>query len=212
MPLEIRPATAADAKRAAEIESAAYAPNPFNAVLFPGPFPPNVLDGRAGQLAAELEKDPTARWFKVVDTDLPEPEQMISFAKWHIYADGPPPPSPRNFGPFCNVEACELLFGSVATQRARVLEGRPYVYLHLLHTDPKHQRRGAGGMLVQWGVEEARRLGLIAYLDASEEGHLMYQKHGFRDIELLSLDMSQWGPTQKHNIWSMIWDPSEPAV
>ncbi|KAI1376341.1 acyl-CoA N-acyltransferase [Hypoxylon crocopeplum] len=211
MPLELQPAIEADARRSAEIESAAYAPNPFNRILFPGPFPPEVLDGRASQLAAELKRDDTTHWFKVVDTDLPEAEQMIAFAKWHIYTEMPRPTT-RTFGPGCNVEACEMLFGGIAKQRVRILGDRQYVYLSLLHTDPKHQGRGAGGILVKWGVEEARKLGFITYLESSESGHALYKKCGFRDVECLTLDMSKWGATEKHNTWSMICDPTELAA
>lgn len=125
MPLELRPADGSDARRAADIESAAYAPNPFNRILFPGPFPPGVLDGRARQLVAELDSDGSTRWFKVVDTDLPPKEQTVAFAKWHVY-DKSPKPTPRTFGAGCNVEACELLFGGMAKQRVRILGDRPY--------------------------------------------------------------------------------------
>ncbi|KAI1103305.1 acyl-CoA N-acyltransferase [Jackrogersella minutella] len=206
MPLELQPATAADARRSAEIEAAAYAPNPFNLILFPGPFPANALDGRASHLAAELESDATTRWYKAVDTDLPDGEQMIAFSKWHVYTEKPKPASPRTFGPGCNAEACGLLFSGIAKQRARILRDRPYVFIANLHTDPKHQGRGAGGMLVRRAVEEARKLGMVAYLDSSEAGHELYKKCGFRDIECLSIDLSKWGATEMHRNWSMMCD------
>ena len=96
--------------------------------------------------------------------------------------------------------ACRLFFLSFFTHRL--------LDLKLLHTDPKHQGRGAGGMLVRWGVEEARRRGVPAYLESSEAGHSLYRKYGFRDLELQSLDFSRWGATQKHNTWAMIYEPS----
>ncbi|KAI1767579.1 acyl-CoA N-acyltransferase [Hypoxylon sp. FL1150] len=214
MPLELCPADGSDARRAAEIESTAYAPNPFYKILFPGPFPPEALHGRAQQLLAELKGDSSTRWFKVVDTDLPEgPEQMIAFAKWHIYSETPKPtPTPRTFGAGCNAEACELLFGGITKQRVRILGDGPYFFLSLLHTDPKHQGRGAGGMLTEWGVQEARKHNMIAYLESSESGHSLYKKCGFRDVECLSIDMSKWGATEKHTTWSMICDASETAA
>lgn len=126
MPLRLCPADESDARRAADIEHVAYTPNPVNGILFPGPFPPDVLDWRAQQLASDLEGDSSTRWLKVVDTDLPEgPEQMIAFAKWHIYSESPKP-TPRTFGAGCNAEACELLFGGIAKQRVRILGDQPY--------------------------------------------------------------------------------------
>ena len=61
-------------------------------------------------------------------------------------------------------------------------------------------------MLVRWGVEEAKRRGVPAYLESSEAGHSLYQKCGFRDLELLSVDLSKWGATRKHNTWAMIYE------
>ncbi|KAK7752439.1 hypothetical protein SLS62_005592 [Diatrype stigma] len=203
MPLELRPATEADAAREAEIEALAYAPNPFNHILFPGPFPPGAMAARAAELAAELREDGDAgRWLKVVDTDLGE--GAVAWARWHIYADsGRPRPTPRRrtFGPGSNVEACELLFDGIDEQKERLIGERPCVY-------PKHQGRGAGGMLVNWGIEEAKRRGLPAYLVSSEAGHPLYQKWGFRDLGLLRVDFSKWGATEKQNNWVMIYEPS----
>ncbi|RYP76180.1 hypothetical protein DL771_002004 [Monosporascus sp. 5C6A] len=206
MPLELRSATQEDALRAAEIEALAFAPSAFNSVLFPGPFPPDANEARAAELIQQLREDATMRWLKVVDTDL-EGEPMVSFAKWHVYPEKPPPARPRTFGPGSNPQACEMLFGGIDKLRSRLMGERPYVYLKLLQTDPKHQGRGAGAMLVKWGVEEAKRLGLPAFLESSEEGHSLYQKCGFRDLELQSLDFSKWGATKKLNTWAMIYEP-----
>ncbi|KAJ8060886.1 hypothetical protein OCU04_009967 [Sclerotinia nivalis] len=46
-------------------------------------------------------------------------------------------------------------------------------------TDPKHQKRGAGSMLVKWGVNMADSLNGEAYLEATEMGRPVYEKFGF---------------------------------
>ena len=127
MPLELRPATEEDAIRAAEIEHLAYAGNPFERILFPGPFPPTDDGGRAVQLLDDLRGDPTTRWLKVVDTDTTG-ETMIAFARWHMYTEDEPPRSAlRAFGPGCNEEACAALFGGIHEQRTRLMGERLYV-------------------------------------------------------------------------------------
>ncbi|KAI1093698.1 acyl-CoA N-acyltransferase [Rostrohypoxylon terebratum] len=209
MPLELQQATEADAHRSTEIDRAAHANNKFNPILFPGPHPPDALDHRAKGLVGELKNDPTVRWSKVVDTDLPEGEQMIAFSKWHIYTEPPPPPPLRDFGPWANAEACKLLFGGIREQDTRLWGDKPRVHMALLHTDPKHQGRGAGRMLVKQVVDEARKLGLIASLHSSAAGHELYKKCGFRDMTVLSTDMSKWGAPEMHYIWAMEWNPSE---
>ncbi|OCK76718.1 hypothetical protein K432DRAFT_305732, partial [Lepidopterella palustris CBS 459.81] len=60
-----------------------------------------------------------------------------------------------------------------------------------VHRD--HQRKGAGTMLMQWGMERAAEMGLPAYLEASHEGYPLYKKLGFRDIAELVVKAEVWG-------------------
>lgn len=84
------------------------------------------------------------------------------------------------------------------------------VDLHILVTDPKHQRRGAGLQLMTPGMQEAVRLGVPVYLESSEPGHPLYKKAGFKDIEERRVDFSKFGESQPHLTWAMIWElPSQ---
>lgn len=76
--------------------------------------------------------------------------------------------------------------------------------LKLLHTDPSHQRRGAGSMLLEWGIAESKRLGLPAYLEASEEGFPLYEKHGWRVVDTLVVDFSKWGGPSRNETMLML--------
>ncbi|KAI0103724.1 acyl-CoA N-acyltransferase [Nemania sp. FL0031] len=212
MPLVLQPATEADAVRAAQIEREAYAPNPFNPVLFPGPFPepPAGRNPRAEEMAKQLREDPSTRWLKVVDTDLEETDdnkQMIGFAQWNINDGSQPSQPPRGFGPGCNVEACEALFGGLHKLRAKHYGSVKHVHLRLLHVHPDHQRKGAGKLMVMWGVEEAKKLGLPAFLESSEEGHSLYLKCGFRDIDMQTIDFTKWGKAANHVNYVMALEP-----
>lgn len=51
--------------------------------------------------------------------------------------------------------------------------------LQMLSTAPKHQKRGAGSMLVKKGLEIADEKGLNAVLEASPAGAPLYKKHGY---------------------------------
>ncbi|KAI0908891.1 acyl-CoA N-acyltransferase [Ustulina deusta] len=207
MPLELQFATEADAERVAQIEREAYGPNEFSSVLFPGPFPEPApgKTTRAEELAKTLREDPSTRWLKIVDTDLDPTEdnkQMIGFAQWNINDGSQPPPKPRVFGPGCNVEACEAVFTSIQKARLQYSE-KKHVHLRLLHVDPEHQRRGAGTMLVRWGLEEAKKLGLPAFLESSRAGHSLYLRCGFRDIDVHSVDFTKWGKPAMHITYIM---------
>ncbi|KAI1369335.1 acyl-CoA N-acyltransferase [Xylaria arbuscula] len=208
MPLELQPALEADAERVAEIEREAYGPNEFSSVLFPGPFPepvPGAKNSRAEELAKAYREDPSIRWLKVVDTDLAPTEDnkhMIGFAQWNINDGSQPPLAPRVFHVGCNREACEAVFSSLDGIRQSRYNIK-HVHLKLLHVDPKHQRRGAGAMLVNWGVEEAKKLGLPAYLESSPAGHSLYMRAGFRDIDVHSIDFTKWGKASNHITYIM---------
>lgn len=132
MPLILREATAADARRGAELEGLAFGPGANGgeggSVLFPGPFPPNSNEIHGESMAKQLEADETTRWCKIIDTDIPEDaanNQMLAFAKWHFYTDGPRPVS-HDQGPGSNPEACEAFFGGMEQARMRIMGDRPF--------------------------------------------------------------------------------------
>ena len=64
--------------------------------------------------------------------------------------------------------------------------------LGVLLTDPKYQRRAAGGMLTDWRLEIAVELKLPAYLDFPPYGHKVYHCCGFRDVDTTILDKSKY--------------------
>ncbi|KAJ4393105.1 hypothetical protein N0V93_002312 [Gnomoniopsis smithogilvyi] len=208
MPLELRPAVEADMYRAAVIEREAYSPLETNTILFPGPFPSDVLNYRAEGWKKQA-RDPNTSCFKVIDTELAEEEQLIAFSLWtHHDTNNPiPPVVPRQFPPGANADACELLFGRLDELRPKHMADRAHVFFSTLHTDPKHQGRGAATMLLRRCMENAAQRGLPIYLNASPLGHGMYLRHQFRDIETLVTDFSQWGAKNLHNVFAMIKEP-----
>lgn len=223
MVLRVEPATEADARRAVAIEDLAYASNPAGPCLFPGPHADDGGDDgpppRVGKLIESLRADPSCRWVKVVDTDLPPGDEgrMIAFSAWYVWESPRPPSPPDTWGPGTNPEACEAFFGAMRERRNARFADKPFVCkfsfsppfppwavdrlsvitrwpdLKLLHTHPDHQKRGAGSMLLRWGASEADRLGLESYLEASPEGKPLYAKCGFRELETLVTDFSAWG-------------------
>lgn len=79
--------------------------------------------------------------------------------------------------------------------------------LKLLHTDPDHQRRGAGSKCLEWGTAEADRLGLVSYLEASEEGRPLYEKFGFKEVDRIVVDLSKWGSPIEATAYLMAREP-----
>lgn len=64
-------------------------------------------------------------------------------------------------------------------------------------------------MLLKWGAAEADRLGLPSYLEASEEGRPLYEKHGFRSVGKLVTDFSKWNGPADAEVVLMVRPPSD---
>jgi len=61
-------------------------------------------------------------------------------------------------------------------------------------TRPSWRRKGAASMLVEWGVQQAKKTNAYAGLEASADGRPVYAKYGFQQVgPLIELDCSQFG-------------------
>lgn len=79
--------------------------------------------------------------------------------------------------------------------------------MYLLQTDPAYQRKGLGKLLLKHGLDLADSEGRKAYIEASEDGHPVYLKLGFRDVDLVKVDLSKWGGKEPGITWVMVRDP-----
>ncbi|KAK2004380.1 acetyltransferase [Colletotrichum falcatum] len=204
MGIEIQAVVEADMRRCAEIENLAFAGSPLNQVLMLGGLPENMSEVRASDLAKQLREDATVRMFKAVDTELSDDSAIIGWCKFNVYADGMPEPKRRSWPPGYNEEACRMLYVGMDEMRKRLMAGKPSVYIGILVTDPKHQRRGAGLQLMKPGMQEGVRLGIPVYLESSAAGHHLYTKVGFKDIEERRVDFGKFGVELIHSNWAMI--------
>jgi GNAT superfamily N-acetyltransferase len=65
--------------------------------------------------------------------------------------------------------------------------------IYFVMTVPQARRQGIGAMITLAALREARELGYgVAVLGASEAGHLVYQRLGFRDF--CDIDIYEWHP------------------
>jgi ribosomal protein S18 acetylase RimI-like enzyme len=72
-------------------------------------------------------------------------------------------------------------------------------YLSRLAVDPAFQRRGIGGMLLDWGLRIAKEENVPVGLTSSPQGVALYRRKGFRDIGWLALTDGIEGP-------ALIWE------
>ncbi|ORY06770.1 acyl-CoA N-acyltransferase [Clohesyomyces aquaticus] len=197
MSIIVQEALDSDILRACEVEVAAYSnaadPNRLGPILFPGPFPPDAQEKRAAKLIEERKEDPSCIFTKAVDEETGE---LIAFSKWHIYETAALAAAAEksvNIRPGMNVEACTMFFSGLAKRKKETMGNKPHIYLHLLHTDPDFQKRGAGRALLRWGTTKADTVGLPVYLESSPAGHPFYLKHEFADIDRFDLDLRPFG-------------------
>ncbi|KAF1933437.1 acyl-CoA N-acyltransferase [Didymella exigua CBS 183.55] len=193
MSIVVRDVSDNELHRACIIEAAAYADSDLNPILFPGPFPPDSQQKRVDRLIQMREDDSTAIYMQAIDK---ASGRMIASSKWHIYKTPKEtniPSKKMEFGSGTNPEACIAFFGAIEERKKETMGDRPHIYLHMLHTDPEFQGYGAGSALIDWGKQKADELGLPIYLESSIVGHGFYKKHGFKDIEVMDIDLSPYG-------------------
>lgn len=59
-------------------------------------------------------------------------------------------------------------------------------------------------MLMRWGIDEAQRLGLPAWLESSPEGKRLYESCGFKVVDVHEFDMSKYGVPGVHHSYAML--------
>ncbi|KXL50449.1 hypothetical protein M433DRAFT_54626, partial [Acidomyces richmondensis BFW] len=128
-----------------------------------------------------MKEDPNDIWIGVKDT---KTGKFIAGSNWKVYLNGNISVSGEDEIPKWlegeELAASEKLIREMVASRAKNMPG-PYIYLHICFTDAKYRRRGAGGMMIQWGCDLADQLFLPGYIEASKEGNLLYKKFGFYD-------------------------------
>lgn len=95
--------------------------------------------------------------------DIPELRKEVAEPSWTMIQEGK--------REVLGVSSADRGHGKGVTLRRRVeLEG---ICVH-----PEYQRKGIARELLKWGIEEADRLGLDLYLEATEEGRPVYERAG----------------------------------
>ncbi|KAI4103515.1 MAG: hypothetical protein LQ339_004240 [Xanthoria mediterranea] len=159
------------------------------------------------RLRAIKHSDPNTTFLKITDTDTGE---MIAQAKWNIY-DGEVPEAVELDGDFWageeEKEYARYLFREYLVPRRAAIEdsGGHLVSLDILTVDPKHQRRGAGRMLVEWGTAIADKMGVAAVVEASKYGMPLYQSAGFEFVHHHVIDLpDKWAGRDKQTFTWMV--------
>ncbi|KAI0402256.1 hypothetical protein F4802DRAFT_382765 [Xylaria palmicola] len=131
--------------------------------------------GIDGQAAAAVPRDAAAEDDDDTATTAPLEEQ--------VPADAKAMETPRGADP----ELCRHFFAMLATL-SKKWEAEGMLGLSLLCTAPKYHRRGAGKALLTPMLAIADAAGLRSYVEATPAGQVLYERLGYRAVEVKELD------------------------
>ncbi|OQE31657.1 hypothetical protein PENSTE_c001G03426 [Penicillium steckii] len=104
----------------------------------------------------------------------------------------------------------EALYGAfrqlLETSRKRFVKDEDMV-LDLLAILPEYQGRGLASKFLQWGCSRADQFGVRLYLEATGAGYPVYFKYGWRLLEEVNLDLSQYGAEGIETFTIMMREP-----
>ncbi|KAK0315740.1 hypothetical protein LTR01_001040 [Friedmanniomyces endolithicus] len=205
MPLELHPLEESDMGVAYELMWETFKPD-IMGLMYPDGINDAIREWSNSKSLASWRKDPEKyKKNKVIDTDLPDDDpfgKIVGVADWEFYPkyrskeerekssaesekDGLPP--------LINETMMKDFMGQSGEAKEEQLGGKPFVYLHILATHPKHHRRGVGAMHLRWGFEQAEKLGLPVYLESSPIGRPLYERNGFEIKGWLPFDGREYG-------------------
>lgn len=212
MTLLLDAATASDISVIVKIETEVFASDPPFHFLFPKGVTPVRLANLRDDYQEMFAHDTSAHQLKVTDSNTGD---IVAVGRWHIYGQ-PRSESElerdkeRIWSPDARSdEACQQFSDLLTEARKRVMGGKPHLcnslfvdgstktkpvtVLKMLATIPECRGRGAASHILEWGFARADELGLPAYLEASDEGALLYGKRGFQKVGSFVTDLKYWG-------------------
>ncbi|KAF2440957.1 acyl-CoA N-acyltransferase [Karstenula rhodostoma CBS 690.94] len=141
--------------------------------------------------------EPDVHYLKVVDTELDD--KIIACAKWRINEKERTEEQIQSMLPVPGEEekdrpAAQDFMNYLHRVRKQFMGTKPFAFLHVLVVDPPHQRRSAGTLLVNWGLELADKSQLPSFLEASDAGKKLYTSLGFEPVHVETFDLSKYDP------------------
>jgi GNAT superfamily N-acetyltransferase len=226
MPLEVHPCEEADVAEFARIQIAAFADGGgITALLYPDPLPSDYMEKSIEKHIKSFREEKDVTYLKVVDTDLGN--KMIAGAKWRINEKERPEEevkktlpvpgkdeegraAPQDFMRFLYRVRWEYMGTKPFYCKFLELKAKPcsnVLVLHILVTHPDHHRRGAGAMLLAWGLRKADSAQLPSFLESSPMGRPLYARMGFTPRHEEVWDLSKYGLEGTQTSTVMIRDP-----
>ncbi|CAG9990305.1 unnamed protein product [Clonostachys byssicola] len=179
MALKLRPAALSDVERLTDVFFSGFKKDAVMALCFPEK--PEVRKFWIEGLK-EAINDPDVHLVAVVATELPG-EPVIAYANW--VSPNSKANSTRPLYPDAGDDKAlaAFYFPYLQAQRMKNMAGRNCWYLAALVCHEDYQGKGAGGLLLRYGLNRADEMGADVYLEASPPGVPIYKRFGFKEID-----------------------------
>lgn len=106
-----------------------------------------------------------------------------------------------------NHAACKAFFDAVGAKWEVHADYTDMYMVNLLATDPNYQRRGLARRLLGEVLALADTEGKRALIGATADGHPLYLKLGFEDVDLIDIDLRPFGGKSVTRQWVQIRQP-----
>ncbi|KAF7561043.1 hypothetical protein G7046_g3098 [Stylonectria norvegica] len=70
--------------------------------------------------------------------------------------------------------------------------GTKCMFIRGISIHPDYESLGIGSQLLNWGTKQADRKGAVSWVHSSEAGWPFFAKHGFKEVERLTVDLDEW--------------------
>ncbi|KAJ5569489.1 uncharacterized protein N7459_008919 [Penicillium hispanicum] len=216
MAFPIEYATEADAPALAHVNILSFQTRGLLFEVFPDASQARLMDYKA-VYAMKHFANPQTHVLKLND---PTSGELIGYGRWHIpeslAGHSLPALSEQNqeaardptvFAPRPMNEALYTAFRELLEGARKRHTTEQDMMLDLLATLPSHQGRGYGTAMLRWGMSKADAWQRRIYLEATAAGYPLYLKLGWKPVEEISLDFTQYGAKGLDTFVIMIRDP-----
>ncbi|KAK7990810.1 hypothetical protein PG990_015090 [Apiospora arundinis] len=195
--LHMRVATRQDAPRIAEIHMAVFTQNALLHAMFPSPATRKAFRICLEDMALDDIEDPEST--ACGDDKFQWP--IVAFAMWSL----PVPPGKDEdddepdwkWPEGTDTELVEAWHAKTAEAERRAVGDTPSYQLSFIGTDHTFGIRGAGHMLLQWGIQQCNANKAPLYLESTVEAAPFYEKHGLVAGETISIPVRVDGGTEE---------------
>ncbi|KAF1943380.1 hypothetical protein EJ02DRAFT_373525 [Clathrospora elynae] len=217
MPLQVHPITSeADLAEFYHIHKSAFAGvGGIASLLTPNPITTDYIQTFIDKHIKSWREETDVTYLKVIDTDMGG--KMIACAKWRINHEERTEEQIQSMLPIPGKEmegrpGAQEFMWFLCRARKEYMGTKPFCFLNILATDPEHHRKGAGAMLIDWGVRKADSAQLPSFLESTQMGRPLYERMGFRPKEVVTWDLTKYGLEGTDTVTVMLREPLLHAV